>query len=309
MLLLGLSQGLVEGVINPLCATLYPSEKTHRMNVLHAWWPGGIIIGGLLAFAITKMMALDAASVTAATATLGWKIKLGTIFLPGALFGIIVFGQKFPATERVTAGVPSGEMFRESLRPLFLLLWLCMWMTAITELGTDQWVGSLITNLTGMQGILILVYTAGIMFVLRFFGGPLANYFSPMGLLTISAILAAIGLYALGAASTPFMAFAAATVFGVGKTYFWPTMLGVTAELFPKGGAVTLAIMGGTGNLAVAFILPVMGGWYEDYGAAAAFQYVGVLPIILTVIFGVLYFYFKSQGGYRAIRLETKQTA
>jgi len=67
--------------------------------------------------------------------------------------------------------------------------------------------------------------------------------------------------------------------------------------------------MGGTGNLAVAFILPVMGGWYEDYGAAAAFQYVGVLPIILTVIFGVLYFYFKSQGGYRAIRLETKQTA
>ena len=309
MLLLGLSQGLVEGVINPLCATLYPSEKTHRMNVLHAWWPGGIIIGGLLAFAITKMMALDAASVTAATATLGWKIKLGTIFLPGALFGIIVFGQKFPATERVTAGVPSGEMFRESLRPLFLLLWLCMWMTAITELGTDQWVGSLITNLTGMQGILILVYTAGIMFVLRFFGGPLANYFSPMGLLTISAILAAIGLYALGAASTPFMAFAAATVFGVGKTYFWPTMLGVTAELFPKGGAVTLAIMGGTGDLAVAFILPVMGGWYEDYGAAAAFQYVGVLPIILTVIFGVLYFYFKSQGGYRAIRLETKQTA
>jgi MFS family permease len=309
MLLLGLSQGLVEGVINPLCATLYPLEKTHRMNVLHAWWPGGIIIGGLLAFGITKMMALDATSVTAATATLGWKIKLGMIFLPGALFGIIVFGQKFPATERVTAGVPAGEMFRESLRPLFLLLWLCMWMTAITELGTDQWVGSLITNLTGMQGILILIYTAGIMFVLRFFGGPLANHFSPMGLLTISAILAAIGLYALGAASTPFMAFAAATVFGVGKTYFWPTMLGVTAELFPKGGAVTLAIMGGTGNLAVAFILPVMGGWYEDYGAAAAFQYVGVLPIILTVIFGALFFYFRSQGGYRAVRLETKEPA
>ena len=309
MLLLGLSQGLVEGVINPLCATLYPLEKTHRMNVLHAWWPGGIIIGGLLAFGITKMMALDATSVTAATATLGWKIKLGMIFLPGALFGIIVFGQRFPATERVTAGVPAGEMFRESLRPLFLLLWLCMWMTAITELGTDQWVGSLITNLTGMQGILILIYTAGIMFVLRFFGGPLANHFSPMGLLTISAILAAIGLYALGAASTPFMAFAAATVFGVGKTYFWPTMLGVTAELFPKGGAVTLAIMGGTGNLAVAFILPVMGGWYEDYGAAAAFQYVGVLPIILTVIFGALFFYFRSQGGYRAVRLETKEPA
>ncbi len=309
MLLIGLSQGLVEGVINPLCATLYPQEKTHRMNVLHAWWPGGLIVGGLLAFGITKLMALDSGSVSAATATLGWKIKLGTILLPGALYGVLTLGQKFPLTERVTAGVSAREMFRELLRPLFILLWLCMWMTAITELGTDQWVGSLITNLTGMQGILILVYTAGIMFVLRFFGGPLAHLFSPMGLLTGSAVLAAIGLYGLGAASTPFTAFAAATVFGVGKTYFWPTMLGVTSELFPKGGAATLAIMGGTGNLAVAFILPVMGGWYQDYGAAAAFQYVGVLPIILTVIFGALFFYFKSQGGYRAVRLESKEPA
>jgi MFS family permease len=307
MLLLGLSQGLVEGVINPLCATLYPSEKTHRMNVLHAWWPGGIIIGGLLAFAITKMMGLDGA-VAAETLTLGWKIKLATILVPGILFGILILGKKFPATERVTAGVSSRDMFRESLRPLFLLLWLCMWMTAVTELGTDQWVGSLVTNLTGMQGILILVYTAGIMFVLRFFGGPLAHYFSPMGLLTISAILAGIGLFGLGSAVTPFHAFLAATVFGVGKTYFWPTMLGVTAELFPKGGAVTLAIMGGTGNFAVAFILPIMGGWYDNYGAGAAFRYVGVLPIILTAIFGALFFYFKSQGGYRAVRLESAET-
>ena len=303
MLLIGLSQGLVEGVINPLCATLYPQEKTHRMNVLHAWWPGGLIVGGLLAFGITKLMALDSGSVSAATATLGWKIKLGTILLPGALYGVLTVGRKFPATERVAAGVSAGEMFRELLRPLFILLWLCMWMTAITELGPDQWVGSLITNLTGMQGILILVYTAGIMFVLRFFGGPLAHRFSPMGLLTGSAVLAAIGLYGLGAAYDPFTAFAAATVFGVGKTYFWPTMLGVTSELFPKGGAATLAIMGGTGNLAVAFILPAMGGWYQDYGAAAAFQYLGVFPIILTVIFGALFFYFKSQGGYRAVRL------
>ena len=307
MLLIGLSQGLVEGVINPLCATLYPQEKTHRMNVLHAWWPGGLIVGGLLAFGITKLMALDSGSVSAATATLGWKIKLGTILLPGALYGVLTVGRKFPATERVAAGVSAGEMFRELLRPLFILLWLCMWMTAITELGPDQWVGSLITNLTGMQGILILVYTAGIMFVLRFFGGPLAHRFSPMGLLTGSAVLAAIGLYGLGAAYDPFTAFAAATVFGVGKTYFWPTMLGVTSELFPKGGAATLAIMGGTGNLAVAFILPAMGGWYQDYGAAAAFQYVGVFPIILTVIFGALFFYFKSQGGYRAVRLESKE--
>ncbi len=309
MLTLGLSQGLVEGVINPLCATLYPDDKTHRMNVLHAWWPGGLIIGGLLAYGITKLMALDAGGVDAATATLGWKIKLGTLLVPAVIFGIIILRQKFPATERVAAGVSGGEMLREAARPMFILFWVCMWMTASTELGPDQWVGSLITNLIGMQGILILVYTAGIMFVLRFFGGPLARRFSPMGLLTLSAILSAMGLYALSSATTPFEAFLAATVFGIGKTYFWPVMLGITSERFPKGGALLLAIMGGTGNLSVAFIIPIMGGWYDSYGAAAAFRYVAILPMILTVIFGALFFHYRSRGGYQAVKLESAEGA
>jgi MFS family permease len=195
-------------------------------------------------------------------------------------------------------------MFREAARPLFLLLWLCMWMTAATELGTDQWVGSLITNLTGMQGVLILVYTAGIMFLLRFFGGGLAHRFSPMGLLTVCAVLSGLGLYGLSMASNPGNAFAAATLFGVGKTFFWPVMLGVTSERFPRGGALLLAIMGGTGNLAVALILPIMGEWYDKSGAASAFRYVAVMPVILTVIFGMLFFYFKARGGYRPVALE-----
>jgi MFS family permease len=307
MLTLGLSQGLVEGVINPLCSTLYPTEKTHRMNVLHAWWPGGLIIGGLIAVAITRIMGLGAAGTSAASATLGWQIKLATVLVAAVAYLFMIRGQQFPPTERVAAGVTSAEMFREALRPMFLLLWCCMWMTAATELGTDQWVGSLITNLTGMQGVLILIYTAGIMFVLRFFGGPLAHRFSPMGLMTICAVLSTVGLYGLGKATTPAEAFAAATLFGVGKTFFWPVMLGVTAELFPKGGALLLAIMGGTGNLAVAFILPVMGGWYDTAGAGAAFLYVAVLPAILTVVFAMLYFHYKSRGGYRAVALEQVQ--
>jgi MFS family permease len=304
MLTLGLSQGLVEGVINPLCSTLYPTEKTRRLNMLHAWWPGGLIIGGLLAVGITKLMGLDVQGVSAARATLGWQVKLATILIPAIAYLVMIRGQKFPPTERVAAGVPAGVMVREATQPLFLLLWLCMWMTAATELGPDQWVGSLITNLTGMQGILILVYTAGIMFLLRFFGGGLAHRFSPMGLLTLCAILSGVGLYSLSLATSNVKAFAAATVFGVGKTYFWPVMLGVTAERFPRGGAFLLAIMGGTGNLAVALILPVMGEWYDSAGAAAAFRYVALLPVALTVIFGLLFFYFKARGGYRPVTLE-----
>ena len=304
MLALGLAQGLVEGVINPLCSTLYPEDKTHRMNVLHAWWPGGLIIGGLLAFFISLAMGLGDSSVSAETATLGWRVKLLTIPVVALTFLLMIRGQEFPATERVAAGVSNRDMFMDLLRPSFIFLWICMWLTSASELGPDQWVPSLITSLTGgMPGILILVYTAGIMFVLRFFGGPLAHKFSPFGLMTIAAALTAVGLYALGSVSTMTGAFLAATIFGVGKTYFWPVMLGVTSERFPKGGPVALAVMGGTGVFSSGTVVPIMGRLYDRFGPAATFRYVSALPVALIVMFGLFFMHFRSKGGYKPEQL------
>lgn len=294
MLALGMCQGLVEGVINPLNTALYPHEKTSRMNVLHAWWPGGMIVGGLAAYAL---------------ASAAWQVKLMLVLIPAAAFVVLIRGQQFPATERVAAGVSSREMLREGARPMFILLFLCMWLTAATEIGPDQWVASLMTRLAGMHGILILVYTAGIMFLLRSFGAKLGSRLTPPGLLTISSILAAAGLWAMSNVSTPAQAFAAATLFGVGKTFFWPVMLGMTAERFPKGGALLLAIIGGAGNLSIAFILPVMGAWYDNQGPAAAFRSVAVLPVILTAVFGALFLYFRARGGYRPVTLDKAQAA
>ena len=307
MLTFGLSQGLIEGVINPLGLALYPDEKTHKMNVLHAWWPGGLIIGGLLAYGLTKALGLDAAGISAAKATLGWQIKLGTLLVPAVIYGIMTWRLEFPPSERVAAGVSTKDMFRESLRPMFLILLGCMCLTAATELGPDQWIASLMTKMAGMQGILILVYTSGIMFVLRFFAGPLAHRFSPMGLLCLASIFSAIGLFSLSGVSTPMQAFAAATIYGIGKTYFWPTMLGVCSELFPKGGALLLAILGGTGNLGASRIQPIMGGWYDDYGPAAALRYVGFLPIVTTVAFALIFLYFRARGGYQVEKLEAAE--
>jgi MFS family permease len=199
-------------------------------------------------------------------------------------------------------------MVSETVRPTFLLLFACMWLTAATEVAPGQWVPSLITSLTGMQGILILVYTSGIMFVLRFFGGRLAHRLSPVGLLTMSSVLSALGLLGLSSVQSASQAFLVATVYGVGVTYFWPTMLSVTSERFPKGGALLLALMGGAGNLSVAFMLPVIGRWYDEQGAAAAFRHVAILPVILTVVFGALSLYYKRAGGYRAVRLDAPET-
>lgn len=304
MAALGMCQGLVEGVINPLCTALYPGDKTRRMNILHAWWPGGLIAGGLAAYAITRIMGLDAPGLPASLATTGWKLKLALVLVPAVIFALLIRRQHFPQTERVAAGVTAREMFREAVRPAFLLLFACMWLTAATEVGSDQWIASLITRLTGMQGILILVYTAGIVFALRFFGSGLSRRFSPPAILTGSAVLSCAGLLALASVTTPFTAFIAATVFGLGKTYFWPVMLGMTAERFPKGGALLLAIMGGAGNLAIAFILPVMGQWYDHHGAAAAFRSMAALPAVLTVVFALLWLSFRAAGGYRPVVLE-----
>ena len=159
---MGLSQGLVEGVINPLVATLYSAEKTKKLNMLHAWWPAGMIIGGLLAYALTSVGA-------------SWQIKLSLILIPAAIYLVMAIAETYPRTERVTSNVSTGEMWREAARPMFLLLFICMWMTAAVELGPDQWFPAVMSSLTGMEGILFLVYTAGLMFVLRTYFAGIAH--------------------------------------------------------------------------------------------------------------------------------------
>jgi MFS family permease len=296
---MGLSQGLVEGVINPLVATIY-SEKTKWLNRLHAWWPGGLIIGGLLAVAMTQMF------------NASWQMKLGTILVPAAIYLVMALSMPYPQTERVQSNVSTGDMWSQAVKPLFLLLFVCMWMTAAAELGPDQWFPSVMGALVPrLQGVLFLVYTAGLMFVLRTFGSDIAHK-NPLGTLFVCAILTAVGLYWLGGlqpGSSALVAFAAATVFGIGKTYFWPTMLGVTAEQFPRGGALLISIMGGAGMLSVAVALPIMGARIDQYGPGAALQMVSVLGVILAVVFGVLFAWFKARGGYRAVELAKSSTA
>lgn len=303
-LAMGLSQGLVEGVINPLVATLYKDQKGKMLNVLHAWWPGGMIIGGLACVALGK---IDGS----------WQVKLGTLAIPATIALVMVAKNRYPQTERAASNVSTGEMVREVFKPLFILLIVVMLMTAATELGPDQWFGKVMGDITGWQadGILFLCYTAGLMFVLRFFFGGVVHRFSPFAVLTVCSVLAGIGLYWLGSLPLPeegvkatgktvALAFAAATVFGVGKTYFWPTMLGITSELFPKGGALAMNLMGGVGMLAIAVILPVMGNQLDEYGAGAALKSVSILPVILFVIFLGLYLVFQKKGGYKAVAIE-----
>jgi len=173
-LILGLGHGLIEATINPLAATIYSENKTHRLNVLHAWWPGGLVIGGLLGYLMTTRL------------DVGWRRQYAIILIPAAVYGLMLIGQKFPPTERKAAGVSTGEMWRQALRPLYIVLWCCMLLTAAMELGPGRWVDAMLTNTVGMKGILLLSYISALMFVMRHFAGPLAHKLSPVGLMWAS---------------------------------------------------------------------------------------------------------------------------
>lgn len=298
---LGMSHGLVEGVINPLMASIYPREKTKRITAVHAWWPAGMIAGGLLALAFTQVLHAD------------WRVKLALIFIPAGTYLWMALSLAYPRTERASSNVPAAEMWREALRPLFIVLFICSWMTAAAEMGPDQWfpkvMGDLVPQLSPAagSGVLFLVYTAGLMFLLRVFGARYAHQ-SPIGTLIFSSVLTGAGLYwlgSLGKDASALTAITAATIFGIGKTFLWPTMIGVTAEQFPRGGALVLSIIGAVGMLSVAFVLPVMGKRMDHFGPGAALQAVSVLGAILTVIFLCIWLYFRTQGGYRASGIES----
>jgi fucose permease len=268
--LMGCGNGMVETGINPLAATLFPTRKTHFLNILHAWWPGGLIIGGLSVKLVRQgidlgFLYIPGRNLAFEPAFTNWQVSLFLILIPCLMYGAMLVGQRFPLTERVESGVSTVEMFKEAIRPAFLLWAFCMLLTAATELGPQKWQESVMTRTAGVSGTMILVYTSGLMFIMRHFAGPLAHRISPVGMVTVSATLSAIGLYLLSTATSGLTAFAYATIFGVGIAYFWPTMLGVTAERFPKGGALLLCLMGSVGNLSISQVLPAMGKIYDHY--------------------------------------------
>lgn len=291
-LLFGIANGSIEAACNPLIATIYPDNKTTKLNHFHVWFPGGIVIGGLVAYFLGQ-------------AGLGWRAQFATMAIPLVIYAAMFIGQKFPHTERVAQGVSTGEMFAACLRPGFLLMVVCMVMTAATELGPMQWVPTILSA-AGVSGILVLVWITGLMAVGRMFAGPFVHSLSPIGMLTASSIISAIGLYTMSQ-STGTMLFVAATVFAIGVCFFWPTMLGFVAENHPRTGAMGLAIMGGVGMLSASQVVPLIGRFYDQglaargiapgtdpnvvdvaIKAAAGLETLGkvaILPVILTVVF------------------------
>ena len=193
-----------------------------------------------------------------------WEIVLALYLVPALIYILMIVKEKFPVSEATAAGVKFGDMVKEFAAPMLLFLLVLHVCIGYVELGTDSWIVNIMDTVLGGKGLFILLYTSILMFVLRFFAGPIVQRINPLGLLFSSAVLAMIGLYALGSFAAAAAVLVAATIYGVGKTFFWPTMLGVVSERFPKGGALTLGAVGGVGMLSAGLLGGPGIGYLQD---------------------------------------------
>ncbi|HET6326760.1 MAG TPA: MFS transporter [Planctomycetaceae bacterium] len=260
MFMFSSANGLCETAINPLVATLYPRQKTHYLNILHAGWPGGMVVGGALAYFFCGQ--------NAAWTHLRWEILMGLFLIPTAIYGFIILFEKFPLSEARAAGVGFSTMLLEFASPIFLMLVVLMAMVGYVELGTDSWITNIMNNVIKGKAFILFVYMQILMFVLRFFAGPIVEKINPIGLLFCGACLAAIGLASLSYAAAAALVFVAGTTYALGKTFFWPTMLGVVGERFPKGGALTMGTLGSIGMLSAGLLGGPGIGYQQDYFAS-----------------------------------------
>jgi MFS family permease len=293
--LIGLGNGCTEAACNPMIADAYEgNEMSEKMNRFHMWFPGGIVIGALLSKFMTD-------------GGLSWQAQIAVIFVPTIIYAALFFGQAFPKPKAEASSL--GNNFKAMLSPMFIFMFVCMALTAISEFGPQQWVGLILAK-SGAQPMLILALVTGLMAVARWFGGNVVAKFDQTGVLLGSAILGTIGVY-LFSTQTGTMAYVAAIIYALGIAYFWPNMIGFIADKIPKSGALGMSVIGAVGMFSSSIFQPIIGGWIDgDKAAAAAKGLTGdelelaagqatlgtmvIFPAILVVMFTILYFWVKK---------------
>lgn len=305
MVIWGFGWGATEASINPVTATIYADDKTGKLNSLHAWWPAGIVLGGLLSVVFFKSLDLD------------WRVAVIVPMVPGLLLGLWASRLEFPQTESAVQGVSFGEMMAEPFkRPTFWIFFAIMFLTASAELAPGAWVDVTLSETVGMPGILVLVYVSAIMFVMRHFAGALEHRLSDMGLLFICTVPAALGLYLLSTANSPLTALIAATLWALGVCFMWPTMLAAVSRRFSRSGPWGIGLVGFAGAMAIYFVLPKLGQIYDAakldkaggkdafaalakgspelhavlaHAAETSFQTIAIIPVVLFFVFGAVW--------------------
>ena len=295
-LLIGIGNGCTEAACNPMIADMYSGVKMQKMLArFHMWFPGGILVGSLISFFMTRM-------------GFGWEAQMWVTMIPTVIYAILFFGKTFPKPQLEEAN-RLGENFKAMLNPVFIFLFFCMALTAISEFGPSQWV-SIILGASGADAMLILALTFGVSAIGRWFAGPVVAKLGQTGVLLLGAILTAIGIYLFSTVTGP-MAYVAAVVYALGICYFWPVMIGSVAHRVPKSSALGMSIVGGVGMFSTSLFQPFIGSWIDSARAANtaegltgnalelatgqdALLKMLTFPVILIVLFTIFFFWQRN---------------
>ena len=305
-LLIGLGNGCTEAACNPMIADAYQGVRMSKMmNRFHMWFPGGIALGSVISTFMTNGFNIAGSTIGGG---MSWETQIWIIVIPTLIYGYIFLGQKWPSAKVDEAATISGNL-KAMASPLFIFMFICMALTAISEFGPQQW-SSLILEKSGANPMLILALVTGLMAVARYFGGDVVKKFDQTGVLLGSAIIATIGIF-LFSTQTGAMAYVAAIFFALGVAYFWPNMIGFIADHIPKSGALGMSVIGAVGMLSTSIFQPIIGRWIDtDKAAAAAAGLTGdelelvagqatlrtmvSFPAILIVLFLILWFWMRA---------------
>lgn len=293
-LFIGLGNGCTEAACNPLIATSYTGKRMNTlMNRFHMWFPGGIVVGSIISFLMTKY-----------TPGLGWQGQMWVLMLPTIAYAITFWGQAFPKPTGEVANLAGN--FKAMATLMFVFICACMTLTAISEFGPGQW-AKLVLEKSGAEPMLVLALTAGVMALGRYFGGEFVHRFDQTGVLLGSAVLATIGITLLSTV-TGSMVYFAAFIFGMGICYFWPNMIGFTAQKMPLTGALGMSVVGAFGMFSSSVWNPIIGMWIDSARADAAASGAAdvelasgqealarmiTFPAILIVAFIILWFWVR----------------
>ncbi len=296
-LFIGFGNGCTEAACNPMIADSYSGVKMNQMlNRFHMWFPGGIVIGSL----ISKFMT---------DAQLSWQLQMWVIMIPTLIYAFLFWGKTFPKPHEEGA-TSLSENLRAMISPTYIFLFICMAFTAITEFGPQQWVGLVMSN-SGASPMLILALVTGLMAVGRYFAGPVVQALGQTGVLLISAVFAAIGIYLFSVVTGP-LAYVAAICFAIGVCYFWPTMVGAVAQRVPLSGPLGMSIIGGVGMFSSSIFQPIIGRWIDGARAESAqaglagpqlelaagqqtLAKMAAFPAILIVLFLIFFFWQRKK--------------
>lgn len=292
-LFIGLGNGCTEAACNPMIADTYSGVKMNKMlGRFHMWFPGGILIGALISAFMTGL-------------NLGWQAQMWITMIPTVIYAVLFYGKAFPKPTSAI-GTSLSKNFKAMLTPTFIFLFFCMALTAISEFGPNQWV-RVVLGSSGANAMLILALTSGIMAGGRFFTGPVVKKLGQTGVLLTGAVLATIGIYMFSTVTGP-LAYVATIIFAMGVCYFWPVMIGATAQRVPESGALGLSVIGGIGMFSTAIFQPIIGNWIDQArieGMAAgltgkalelatgqaALSKMVAFPAILIVLFLIFFFW------------------